>query len=503
MELRDYQIEAVEALREGIRSGRTRQILAAPTGSGKTEIAMAILQSAVAMGKRVAFIVDMLTLVDQTSRRFDAAGIEHGVFRYGGSRGLGFPVTIFSAQTLERRMREPEADLFIIDEAHIQRKFITKIIRETSKPTIGLTATPFSAGLANTYDGVVNVTSTDKLREAGWLVPLRVYEAREIDMSGAQTALGEWTATEVETRGKKIVGDVVSEWTKATYKHFGKPVSTIVFSANVAHGEELAASFNHAGFKFETISYRLKDVDERRARIERLRRGETDGLISVDALTRGFDMPSIKIMVDCRPLRKSLATHIQKLGRVMRPDDDKEFALVLDHAGNWSGFEYETADFFAHGCRSLAEGGELQKTVRQDRPKTEKRGCIKCGLVPPPDTQVCPDCGTPRPVRQSGVDVAPGEMRRAKKAALPSDPWGSISSLAILKHPTDPVRAKRWAQAQMKSIVGRFARRDLQPLPEGKEPDERVVAAVETSRREWLRQKYARDYRSAQAQPTA
>ena len=34
--LGDYQFESVEALREGIRQGRKRQVLVAPTGAGKS-----------------------------------------------------------------------------------------------------------------------------------------------------------------------------------------------------------------------------------------------------------------------------------------------------------------------------------------------------------------------------------------------------------------------------------------------------------------------------------
>ncbi|WP_396189602.1 DEAD/DEAH box helicase family protein, partial [Flavobacterium sp.] len=39
IQLRDYQLEAIESLRDGIRKGIVNQVLSAPTGAGKTVLA--------------------------------------------------------------------------------------------------------------------------------------------------------------------------------------------------------------------------------------------------------------------------------------------------------------------------------------------------------------------------------------------------------------------------------------------------------------------------------
>jgi hypothetical protein len=95
---------------------------------------------------------------------------------------------------------------------------------------------------------VVGATPTGDLIEKGWLVPLKVYVAKEIDMTGVTKRAGEWKAEDVTERGIKIVGDVVHEWHKKTYEIFGKPVKTIVFCAGVEHGRELVKQFNEAGW---------------------------------------------------------------------------------------------------------------------------------------------------------------------------------------------------------------------------------------------------------------
>ena len=45
LQLRPHQIEVVEKIREGFEQGHTRQLLYAPTGFGKTEVAMAIMKT--------------------------------------------------------------------------------------------------------------------------------------------------------------------------------------------------------------------------------------------------------------------------------------------------------------------------------------------------------------------------------------------------------------------------------------------------------------------------
>ena len=72
--LRDYQAEALEKLRGGMRQGLRRQMLCLGTGGGKTIIAAALMEAAASKGKRAAFVADRITLVDQTSARLHEAG---------------------------------------------------------------------------------------------------------------------------------------------------------------------------------------------------------------------------------------------------------------------------------------------------------------------------------------------------------------------------------------------------------------------------------------------
>ncbi len=322
--LRDYQAAAVEDLRAHIRSGDRRLLVCAPTGSGKTELAMAMIHRAVARGHRVAFLVERLVLIEQTVARLAAAGIPTGVQQAGHSGGSLYPVQLCSQQTLEARDRWPTAELVIVDECHVQRRCVTQWLRHgltDRQVVIGLTATPFARGLGTTYERLVTVRTTNALIDEGWLIPLRVFAATPIDMTGATTdaKTGEWREKDLTERGRRIVGDIVSTWVTRTRAIWGGPVKTLVFSATVAHGADLCAAFTAAGYRFAQVSYQDGHGRERTDRIEQFRRGDLDGLISVDVLTRGFDVPDVLCLVDAHPYAQALGAYLQQLGRVMRP----------------------------------------------------------------------------------------------------------------------------------------------------------------------------------------
>lgn len=63
LKLREHQQEVVDKIREGFKEHRC-QLLYAPTGFGKTEVAMAIMKEISADYKRVAMVLDRIVLVE-------------------------------------------------------------------------------------------------------------------------------------------------------------------------------------------------------------------------------------------------------------------------------------------------------------------------------------------------------------------------------------------------------------------------------------------------------
>jgi superfamily II DNA or RNA helicase len=81
LELRPHQIEVVEKINRGFEDGHRCQLLYAPTGFGKTEVAMAIMKTIADKFQKTAMVVDRVVLVDQTSLRLGKYDIEHGVMQ--------------------------------------------------------------------------------------------------------------------------------------------------------------------------------------------------------------------------------------------------------------------------------------------------------------------------------------------------------------------------------------------------------------------------------------
>lgn len=410
LSLREHQQGVIDALRDGFRQGHRAQLLYAPTGFGKTEVAIYLMKASADKEFRSAMILDRIVLVDQTSTRLDKYAINHGVYqgthwRYNTSERI----QVCSSQTLERRQDFPNIDLLIVDECHIARRQITKIIQNNPKlKVVGLTATPFTKGLGEIYTNIVCGSTTEDLVITKWLAPLKVYIAKEIDMTGAKKLAGEWSPDEVTKRGMQLTGDIVQEWIKKTHEIFGKPRKTIVFCAGVAHGQDLVNQFAEKGYNFKSISYK-DNSDLKRQIIEDFSKPDTEihGLIATDILTRGFDVPDVVIGVSARPFSKSLSSHIQQMGRVMRPHDNKDFALWLDHSGNYVRFRNEWEEVYHDGVKELHSKIEYTHKEPTERIKQESK-CPACSALWIIGKTECEQCGYVRKQKQFGTTA--GEL---------------------------------------------------------------------------------------------
>jgi DNA repair protein RadD len=411
LQLRDYQLSALDMLREGFKDGHRSQLLYLATGGGKTECAIALLEACRKKGTRAAMLLDRIVLCDQTSQRLDKYSIDHGVLQSGHWRYRPSElIQVCSAQTIEKRGSFPGLSLLIVDECHQSRTQTIEFIKNNPNiKVVGLTATPFTKGLGSTYSNVVSPITTKKLVEAGSLVPLRVFISKEIDMTGAKKVAGEWSQSEATSRGKKITGDIVAEWIKKTHEIFGKPEKTIVFCAGVDHGIDLQAKFREQGYNFVSISY--KDDDQfKKDVIEDFNKPDSDiiGLIATDILTKGFDSPAVRIGVSARPFTKSLSSHIQQMGRVMRTYPGKDFGLWLDHSGNYLRFREDWEDVFENGVSELDDGKEKSKKEPDEKEKKDSK-CPACGALWPRGSDTCSNCGHVRE-RKSLVQSVPGTM---------------------------------------------------------------------------------------------
>lgn len=414
---REYQDDSIQDLRVGFREKHKRQVLAAPTGAGKSVIMLKMIKRAIEKGSRIAFICERRILVDQFSKHLDAHGIDHGVLMAKHWRFRPYEkVQIASAQTLEKMESWPDFDIVFIDEIHACMRASIKNMMKTRPDlrVIGATATPFNPELGKYFTRVTSVISMSELVRRSYLVPFRVFVAREIDTTGLKVVAGEWQKDELEKRGQQIVGDVVADYIRISNEVFGGYRKTICFSCGIAHGADLAQKFNEAGINAVQIS--SSDEDQYRADVlADFAKPDSDikVLISVAILSRGFDQTDVEHVILARPLKKSFSEHVQMVGRGARSHPDKEmldkkFCCIQDNSGNWLRFLESWDELYENGVQSLESGQD--KKARKEPTEGEKSAakCPRCGHLWG-NADMCSNCGAVR-VRRNDVMAVAGEM---------------------------------------------------------------------------------------------
>jgi len=470
-QLRPYQIEAVRRVRDAYEKGARNVLLCAPTAAGKTRIAACVLHLAKSNGKNSHFVVDRENLIDQTSATLDDFRVDHGVIQQKHWRYRPYErVQVCSIQTIERRISwpdDPKPSFIVIDECHTARQSIIDRLGKRDVRGLGLSATPFTKGLGKTYDSLINVETTNRLIAQGSLVPYRIFSPSQPDMKGVKVTAGEWSAEEATSRALQVVGDCVAEYLK-----HGNAQKFICSAITIAHACELHRQFAAAGV--QCVVYTSKETKEECDDIVtefRNTDSSISGLITVSKATKGFDVTDVGCIIMARPLRKSLAEHIQLLGRGLRLHEGKTECIVLDHSGNCERFWDEMNEFFETGALELDDGTKKPKEAKK-KPKAEDVmvKCPHCKTLHKA-RPTCPSCGFEYR-RRSNVEHVEGTLEEilttGTQRQLTKDIWPQICLYARLANPSDFGRARAKAYAMFKQLTGKMAAADFfqtEPAP--------------------------------------
>ena len=383
--LRPYQVDDLARLRAQFRSGVRRVCYQGPCGCGKTVIFSEVVAGAVRRGNRVCILGHRDEIIQQITRALDALGVAHALVVAGCDLAAPeHPVQVASVQTLVRRLKHlMPPDLFVIDESHHAAANTWRRILAAfpQAKVLGVTATPQrldGKGLDDIFDALAIGPSVSELIAAGYLSLFATFApARSPDLSGIRTRAGDYATDELAARMSKgvIISTAVDEYTRLCAGR-----AAIVYCVDIQHSELVTEAFRARGYRAAHLDGNTP-TELRRSIIAALGSGELQIVSNCGIISEGLDVPGVVAVILLRPT-KSLALHLQQIGRALRPAPGKAKAFILDHASNT----------FRFGPADAPQNWTLKGREKGEQPLPLQR-CDHCGALVPLACLECPECG--------------------------------------------------------------------------------------------------------------
>ncbi|KAI5814625.1 P-loop containing nucleoside triphosphate hydrolase protein [Pyronema omphalodes] len=361
LKLRSYQEEAIEAVLNGVNEGYRRLGLSLATGSGKTVIFTQLISRLQHPARpkeatRTLILAHRTELVEQAFRHcrrtYPDATIE---IEMGNAHSSGqADITIASVASLISRSRCEKFDpstfkLILIDEAHHAAANSYKEILDyfgaldmtqgdmDLKPiVVGVSATLSRADglpLGKVLDHIVYHRGYVEMIEDNWLCPVQFTTVQtNVDLSRVKTSgpNGDFAIGEL---GRAVNIEQANELTVRTWMtKASQRKSTMVFCVDIAHVNEITATFRKYGIDARPVTSHTKS-DDRRLRLDEFRNFKFPVLVNCGVFTEGTDVPNVDCILLARPTRsKNLL--VQMIGRGMRLHESKKDCHIIDMVGN-------------------------------------------------------------------------------------------------------------------------------------------------------------------------
>lgn len=345
-QLREYQKECIESIRDHFNSGATKGICHLCTASGKT-VLFSALKKELNLSKRILVLAHRKELLTQAAEKMKAANPECSIaIDQGTNKPNGEDILCSSIPTLGRgennsrllTYNPQDYSLVIWDEIHhisednssylnIYNYFIKHF------PEIRM------LGFTATVERMDGYDISDLLGPIIYSYPLQrgmqekyiidVIKAFKVttscDISQVKSAYGDFmigelsAAINVEDRNNLIL---------KAYKEYAGDRQTLVFCSDVAHTNSVNNLFVSNGIKSEVIIGTTEE-EIRKDAIARYMNCDTKVLISRDCLGEGADLVPTSCLIMGRPTKSSLVM-TQQIGRGLRLCESKKDLLILD-----------------------------------------------------------------------------------------------------------------------------------------------------------------------------
>jgi len=421
--LRDYQLDARQALWDYFGEHSGNPLVLMPTGTGKSIVIGDFVRSALQAWPqtRILAITHVETLIQQNYAKLLELwpSAPAGVHSAGLNRRDTMHQIIFAG--IQSIYDKPAlffwVDLIIIDEAHLvsprdetmYQAFIDKMRAVNPKlKIIGLTATDWRLGLGKlTANGIFTDVAIDMTTPAAWnyfvdqgyLAPL--YSKRtqlRLSDEGLRVSGGEYVLSQMQHAldQQDLTKQAVEEML-----YWGQGRNCwLVFATGVSHCEHVAEMLNDHGVEAIAIHSKCKDAQQR---LNDFKAGKYRAAVSMNKLTTGVDAPQVDLIGVLRFTRSS-SLWVQMLGRGTRPAyapgyalDSAEQRLAAIAAGAKA--QGCLVLDFAHNTERLGPiNNPVISAPKGKRKRNESQGapvrvCPQCAEYVHASRSICPACG--------------------------------------------------------------------------------------------------------------
>lgn len=386
----DYQKEILEKLNaQRVIYGRTRNLLVAATGVGKTVISAFDYKRFADRNSRarLLFVAHREEILKQSldTFRFILKDLNFGELHVGSHRAesidhLFISIQSFNTLKLVEKTTPDFYDYIIVDEFHHAAAPSYQKLLSYYHPHIllGLTATPERMDGKDVlhYFGdtiAAEIRLTDAI-DRKLLCPFHYFGVTDsVDLSQVKWTRRGYDLNELEnlyTENKIRASQIIHSLKK--YVTDLDDVKALGFCVSVDHALYMAKVFNESGIAAIALHGKSSD-EERKFAKDRLVSGDVKVIFVVDLYNEGVDISEVNTILFLRPT-ESLTVFLQQLGRGLRLADEKECLTVLDFIGQAHkeyGFQekfrallgktkYSVQHYVEHGFSSLPRGSFIQ-----------------------------------------------------------------------------------------------------------------------------------------------
>ncbi|MCG3775309.1 MAG: putative DNA repair helicase RadD [Nitrospira sp.] len=343
-DLREYQLEAVDAVESHRSKGRRTALVLMATGLGKSVVAGELISRELYRNPEgeilvLAHTVDLVRQLEQAMWPMLSKEVSTHLWTDGEEPAYGGGVTFATWQSVvagnKRNDLTGRYGMIIVDEAHHAASPQYRSLLESLRPNfmVGVTATPWrgdSKSLQDLFGAPVFSMDILEGMQRGYLaqVDYRMLvddtdwdEVRNLSREGYSIS---------ELNKRLLLPDRDESVIQTVVRHLKDLESprTIGFCRSIVHAERFRKLLLSNGIRAGVIHSELAR-EERFSALSRFRTGDLPLLLSVDMLNEGIDVPDVSLVLFLR-VTHSRRIFVQQLGRGLRVTPRKSVVRVLD-----------------------------------------------------------------------------------------------------------------------------------------------------------------------------